>query len=367
MQRPGTEVWAGLVMLVLSGAVAVPVVTGIADPTVPRGWWVVTFAVFLGTLLLSLSETPRLRIRYAAYASSVVLAWVVVLTLPQMGLVLILLVLTAACSVYLLPLWGSLLVVGLNTVVVVAVVRPLGENAPESVVTVGFYLMIQLASMLSSATLLRERQMRLEITAANVELQAAGVLLSDATRTAERLRISRELHDQIGHQLTVLTLRLETARHVDEAAAREHLEHADRVARELLRDVRSTVGLLRTQAPDLESSLQEMTRGLPGLQVSVEVDPGVRLEEPLSTALVRAAQEAVTNTIRHAQAQQLRIEVGLRDAHVVLVAQDDGYGDRDLVLGNGLLGLRERLSTLGGEVTLDGRDGFRLTASVPVP
>lgn len=367
MRRLNTEMWAGIVMLALAAAVALPVLVGIVDPSIARGGWVALFVAFLACLLVSLSESGPLRRRYLAYALAVVLAWVVVLALAEMGLVLILLVVTAAASVYVIGLRGGLVVVALNTAVVVVTVWPLGENAPNSVVTIGFYLMIQLASMLSSATLLRERRLRLQITAANLELKAASVLLSESTRTAERLRISRELHDLIGHQLTVLTLQLETARHVDDASARDHLDHADRVARELLRDVRSAVGHLRTETPDLERSLRQMTQGLPGLQVSISVDERVSLDEAGSTALVRAATEVVTNVIRHAAAKRLRIDIDQDEDRVIMVAQDDGYGARDVVLGHGLLGLRERVSDLGGDLDIDGRDGFRVTVRVPVP
>lgn len=241
------------------------------------------------------------------------------------------------------------------------------RDATESGILVGFYLLIQLATLLSSATLLREQRTRRKLAGAHVELKAASILLSESARTAERLRISRELHDLIGHQLTVLTLELETARHLDGDEARAHVERADRVARELLRDVRTTVGRLRTEAPDLERTLREMTDGLPGLSVSIEVSPAVRVGERESAAVVRAAQEIVTNTLRHADARQLWIEVVADDDDLILRARDDGRGARHIVSGNGLRGLRERFEELGGEVALDGREGFQVVARVPHP
>jgi signal transduction histidine kinase len=370
----GTDAWAGLAMLAISVGVASPTLFGAAEPEIARGWWVVLFILFLAALLTATAvsaATPAATpisgaLRYGAYAASVISAWALVLTAQQTGLLLVLLVITAATSVYVVPLWLGLLVIALNTGVVLAVTIPNAPNATETVILTGFYLLIQLATLLSSATLIREQRMRRELAEAHVELQAASVLLSESARTAERLRISRELHDLIGHQLTVLTLELETARHVDREHVRTHLDRADGVARELLSDVRRTVGQLRTEAPDLERALRQMTSALPGLTVTIDVAPSVRVGEEQSAALVRAAQEIVTNTLRHADARELWIEVTSDQDVVALRAKDDGRGAaEDIEFGNGLTGLRERFAELGGEIAVDGRRGFMVSATVP--
>ncbi len=351
-------------MLVVSVAVAGPVLFGVAEPTIPRGWWTAMFVLFL-TAILASTTVPTSQVATYGFAVAATSAWALVLTAPTMGLLLILLVATAATSVYILPLWAGLVVVALNTGVVAAVTVPAARTVAEGGTVIGFYLLIQLATLLSSATLLREQRMRRELAQAHVELQGASILLSESARTAERLRISRDLHDLIGHQLTVLTLELETARHLDGDKARGHVERAGAVARDLLRDVRATVGQLRTAAPDLERALREMTDALPGLKVSIDVSPQVRVGEEQSAALIRAAQEIVTNTLRHAGARELWIDVAVDDDEVRLVARDDGRGARDVVLGNGLLGLQERFAELGGGIAVEGRHGFRVTARMP--
>lgn len=366
MRRLGTDGWAGVAMLVVSIAVASPVLFGAVAPMIPRLWWIALFILFLASLLCATAAPTSRLLRFGGYAISVVSVWIIVATAPETGLLLVLLVVTAATSVYVVPLWVGLAVVGMNTVLVAAVTIPHAQNAGDIVIHTGFYLLIQLASLLSSATLIREQLMRRELAQAHVELQAASILLSESARTAERLRISRELHDLIGHQLTVLTLELETARHLDGEDSRAHLERADGVARELLRDVRATVGQLRTEAPDLERALQKLAAAAPGLSVTVDVSPRVRLDEEQSAALVRAAQEIVTNTLRHADARELMIDVAVDAYGVVLNAHDDGRGAHEVVLGNGLRGLRERFAELGGELAVDGRGGFRVTARVPV-
>jgi signal transduction histidine kinase len=209
--------------------------------------------------------------------------------------------------------------------------------------------------------------MRTELARAHVDLRAAGVLLEESARTAERLRISRELHDLIGHQLTVLTLNLEAARHLEGDAAREHVERADRVARELLGDVRATVGEMRERPTDLAAALRSLVDGVPGLEVEIEVDPALSLGEEQQVALLRLAQEAVTNTLRHSGAAHLRIDVSGEGGAVTLLARDDGAGAAAPRLGNGLRGLRERFEQLGGELTVESGPGFTVRGRLVGP
>lgn len=367
MRRIGTEQWAGLAMLVVAVAVGLPVLLGMADPSIPRVWWIVLFCVFLGSLVIgSASEKPR-RLNFMFFAVSLLTSWAVVLTSPGMGLLHILLVITAAVSVYIMPLWASALVIGLNTGVlaVASILRPVPLG--ELLTVLGFYLLIQSATVLSTTTLLREKRLRQELTEAHIDLRAASVLLSQSTRNAERLRISRELHDLIGHQLTVLTLELEAARHRPGERAEEHVERADGVARELLADVRTTVGELRQGTSDLAEVLHGVVRGMPDLVVTVDVDPEVRVDEQQQAAFVRGVQEIVTNALRHSGADTLRIAVTAEGGLTVLDAIDDGMGHRAPVPGNGLRGLRERFAELDGDVAVDGSDGFRVVATVPAP
>ncbi len=367
MRRWDPEVWSGLAMLVVSVALAGPVLFGAAPTTIPRGWWIALFAALIVALLVAGAGDRPSRRRYVALGAAVVLSWAVVSTAAEPGLLPVLLVVTAAVSVYVVPLRVGFAVVGLNTAVLALdTVDRVGPGA-ETLIWTGFYLLIQLATVLSTVALLREQRMRRELAQAHVELQSAAVLLAESTRTAERLRISRELHDLIGHQLTVLALELEAARHQEADRAREHVERANLVARELLADVRATVGELRTEPSDLTDMLRRVVRDLPGLEVSIDVDAGVRVGEVETAALVRAVQEIVTNTIRHADARELWIEVCADGEGTVLTAVDDGCGSAEPVLGNGLRGLRERFEALGGAVTFDGSAGFRVSARVPAP
>ena len=363
MRRVSTETWSGIAMLVIAVVVSTPALIGLADPVIPRPLWAGLLVLYVVAVLLTGSHPSR-RVNLAALAASVATSWAMVLTVPGMGLMVILVVVTAAISVYVVPLTVGTVIVLLNSAVVLVTTVQSGYPLIETVMMTGFYLLIQVATLFSSSALLREQRMRAELAQAHVELRATGILLAESTRTAERLRISRELHDLIGHQLTVLTLNLEAARHVDPELAREHIERADDVARRLLRDVRSAVGELRTRPMDLQETLQSMVDGLPGLAVDIAVDPDLELGEEQQIAFIRLAQEAVTNTIRHAEATRLHIDLSVREGRATLVARDDGVAAAAAELGNGLRGLRERFEELGGELTVDGSDGFEVTGRV---
>lgn len=355
---------SGLAMLVIVVAVGCPVLFGAVTPGIPRVAWAALFVVAVVALFFTAISERGSRKAYFALAVAVVSSWSVVATSPATGLLPILLVVTAAVSVYVVPVRVALTIVAFNTVVLAATATIPGATG-EVALMVGFYLLIQLATVFGSVSLLREQRMRRELAEAHVELRAATVLLAESARTAERLRISRELHDLIGHQLTVLALELEVARHRDGTGTHEHIERAAGVARDLLTDVRTTVGELRAEPRDLAEALHGVVRDLPGPDVTIAVDPEVRVGDEEVVAFVRALQEIVTNTLRHSDAGELRVDVTCDGTGTVMSAVDDGSGACAPAFGNGLRGLSERFEALGGGLTVDGSRGFRVTARVP--
>ncbi|SEF79393.1 Signal transduction histidine kinase [Nonomuraea solani] len=363
MRRIEPDAWAGLTALLMCVAVGTPTLfSGAVTLT-----WAVLFAGLVTALTITaLCEDNRLRVARAAYGAGVLLGWATVLTAPKAGWLSILLVFIAAMSAYVLPRWAGPVVIALNSGVIALTASRAGAPGAEVTLSALLYLLIQAATWLSTIAIIREQRMRRELAEAHVELRAASVVLAETTRAHERLRISRELHDLIGHQLTALTLELEVARHQEGPAAREHVERANRVARDLLGDVRQTVGQLRADAPDLRESLAAVVRDIPGLDIGVCVDDDVQAGEELTVTLIRVVQEIVTNTIRHAAATSLRIRIESEPDHTVrLTSVDDGRGSPEVRPGNGLRGLAERVGAIGGDVRLDGSDGFRVTARMP--
>ncbi|MFF2454568.1 sensor histidine kinase [Isoptericola sp. NPDC058082] len=368
MRRLGPEETSGLTILVVCLAVVVPV-PFVAEPDrmlVPLAVWVLLALAWLAATVVVVLRPPRTRAAYAGLAAQALLTAALVITVPGIGWLPILLVFGAALSTYVGPTRVVVAVIVANTLaLLVAFLLAPGDARPfEVVLSLGLYLLLQVASAAVSVALQREQRMRTELTVAHAELAAAMVLGEEATRASERLRISRELHDLIGHQLTVLTLELESAAHLPPERAAEHVERARTVARELLGDVRATVGELRRRAPDLREALAAVASAVPSPRVEVDVAEDVVADEEQTAALVRVTQEVVTNAVRHAEmATVLRIEVAADDdGALTLVARDDGLGSEPVRIGHGLAGIVERAEALGGGATFDASAGFTVRA-----
>jgi two-component system sensor histidine kinase DesK len=186
---------------------------------------------------------------------------------------------------------------------------------------------------------------------------------------AERERIGRDLHDLLGHTLSVVALKSELARKLidrDIDAARAEIAEVERVARDSLAQVRNAVSGIRSTA--LSSELLAATALLEaqGVKVRCETE-NVKLPHDRETVLALSLREATTNVRRHAKARAVTIRLRRDSAAVVMEVADDGRGGR-IVPGNGLNGMRERLDTVGGSLSLwpNPEGGTLLRASVPV-
>ena len=211
----------------------------------------------------------------------------------------------------------------------------------------------------------REEQRRL-----NAELRATRVLLAESARVNERTRISRELHDLLGHHLTALSLNLEVAGHMTEGRAQEHVRQAHTLARLLLTDVREAVSQLRESgAIDLSAALLPLAEKVPSLAIHMDIDEPLTLDDPQRAhVLLRCTQEIITNAVRHAGARNLWLHCRREACDILIDARDDGVGGEAVVAGNGLRGMRERLAQYGGSLETDTAPGkgFRLRISLPV-
>ncbi len=242
---------------------------------------------------------------------------------------------------------------------------PLFEAVMQSLLYGGFSMFIFVTSLVArQQTDAREEQRRL-----NTELRATRVLLAESARINERTRISRELHDLLGHHLTALSLNLEVAGHITEGQAQVHVHQAHTLAKLLLTDVREAVSQLRDSgAIDLAAALRPLAEQVPSLDIHLDIPSPLSVDDPeRAHVLLRCTQEIITNAVRHAGARNLWIDVAREPDAIVLRARDDGRGAEAVVVGNGLRGMRERLQQCGGELTIESRrgQGFALRASVP--
>jgi signal transduction histidine kinase len=242
------------------------------------------------------------------------------------------------------------------------------DSPVDALIVGGAYLGFQMFAMATSTLEHGERTAREQLARANAELHATRALLAEDSRVAERLRISRDLHDTLGHHLTALSLQLEVASRLASGPAADRVAEAHAITRLLLGDVRDVVSRLRESSHfDLAAAVRSLADAATGLQVHVDA-ADVTIDDPLQAhAILRCVQEVITNAMRHAQARNLWISVQRRDDGIALTARDDGRGVDAVTWGNGLRGMRERFEELSGRVDFSSRPGagFEVQAFVP--
>lgn len=186
--------------------------------------------------------------------------------------------------------------------------------------------------------------------------------------SAERERIGRDLHDLLGHTLSMVALKSELAGRLverDPRAARREIADVERVARDALSQVRSAVSGIRAAAVAAELASARLLLEAAGVQMEYWSDPQ-ELPSEIETCLALVLREAVTNIQRHARANRVEVTVIVGPEQVVLRVRDDGRGgvnDR----GNGLTGMRERISAHGGELWIESPRGRGTGIEVRLP
>lgn len=201
----------------------------------------------------------------------------------------------------------------------------------------------------------------------NAKLLRAQEDVEQMAKLAERERISRDLHDVVGHTLSVIALKSELASRIadnDPQRAAEEIREVERVSREALSEVRAAVEGYRRVG--FSGELQIARRALESVGISLEATVAdVKLPGRVEAVMALALRECVTNIIRHARARTCHITLTAENNAVVLWVQDDGAGGTPKE-GHGLAGMRERVAAMGGNVTLDGNRGMTVTVSLPL-
>jgi len=187
--------------------------------------------------------------------------------------------------------------------------------------------------------------------------------------TAERERIGRDLHDLLGHTLSLITLKMELSRKLferDPQRSQRELAEAEQIARDALAQVRSAVTGFR--AADLAAELASAHLLLESSRVNLRYAPPPPMPAWIEAGLAMVLREAVTNIARHAQANEAMISLVSAPDAVMMEVVDDGRGGVS-VNGNGLAGMRERVLALGGEMQIDSPkgQGTCLKIRIPVP
>ncbi|WP_411120546.1 sensor histidine kinase [Streptomyces sp. x-19] len=369
-QALGKSMWVGVWLLYLAGPVAE--LTSHAFTTAQRVWGAVGLTLFVLAYLVLIFrhmwQKPPVSLRYAPLgvmlALSVALTW----TLGYSWLVLF--IFTSVASAVVLPWQRSRWAIPFITVVLIAI----GAHYPE---IRNYYLFAYALPALGSGFVMIGVQ---NLVRTSQELRVAREEVARLAANEERLRLARDLHDLLGHSLSLITLKSELAGRMlpdrPEDAARQ-VADIEQVSRQALVDVREAVTGYRR--PRLAVELAGARAALRTADIALTVDPSLEgefhgLTADTEGALAWALREAVTNVVRHSGARRCDLLLTEeREAddrrYVCLVVTDDGEGPlRGQHDGNGLTGLRERLALTDGHLQTGqatGTGGFALRAYVP--
>jgi two-component system sensor histidine kinase DesK len=201
----------------------------------------------------------------------------------------------------------------------------------------------------------------------NHRLRKANEEIEQLAKVAERERIARDLHDVLGHTLSVITLKSELAGKLidrDPERAGKEIREVSEISRQALSEVRDAIRGYRSKGLAAELAQAKTTLETAGLTVQCDAASTVKLPPVQESVLSLVVREGVTNVVRHAQARNCRLRLEQHNGTCSLEIEDDGLGSSGEE-GNGLRGMRERVEMLGGTLLRDTRSGTKLTITVP--
>jgi two-component system sensor histidine kinase DesK len=201
----------------------------------------------------------------------------------------------------------------------------------------------------------------------NKKLIRAQEEIEHLATVAERERIARDLHDVLGHTLSVIILKSELAGKLmerDPQRAGNEIREVEQISRKALSEVRDAIRGYRSKGLPAEFVQAKSTLETAGLSVKCET-ARIALPALHESVLSMAVREAVTNVVRHAQARTCSLRLAQHNGSCRLEIEDDGRGGL-LEEGNGLRGMRERVEMLGGTLSRDSSSGTKITITVPL-
>lgn len=202
----------------------------------------------------------------------------------------------------------------------------------------------------------------------NRQLRKANEEIENLAKVAERERIARDLHDVLGHTLSVITLKSELAGKLverDPQRAGKEIREVEEISRQALSDVRDAIRGYRSRGLVAELAQAKSTLETAGLTVQCDAATTMKLPAVQESVLSLAVREAVTNVVRHAQARTCRMRLEQQNGSCRFEIHDDGCGSSNGE-GNGLRGMRERVEMLGGTLDRSTEAGTTLTITLPL-
>ncbi len=231
----------------------------------------------------------------------------------------------------------------------------------QTIYTVLIFFVLQVFAFAVIEATLREARAKEKLAAINQELLATRFMLKETSKKQERLRISRDLHDVLGHQLTALALNLEVTNHKVPDKFKPLTHDNLKQAKQLLHDVRNVVKKMRNEDQlDITLTLKALVQQLPNCQLdimSAEQNNAIVINSlTLTNQLVFCLQEGISNALRHGRADNFMLKFNKDGSQLTFQLTDNGSGCDNIKLGNGLHGMQERLANFKGKIELIGNN-----------
>lgn len=365
-----------LAIAIMTGLLVSYLVVTLDNPTgwvttlgVPRYVVVSLLFIIIGYLALGLFW-PRLvlisRYRHSLFTIAFLATFTLIL-LYELAIVSILVILMVSRAA---KLYSMKLCLALATIPTLSagLIDHFVHELPYALASAVLFMLFNLAILVISLALTSEQKEKARSEKLLRELQATQYLLSEAAKQGERLHISRELHDQVGHHLTALSLQLEVAINAKPDESRHHVQRARDISRMLLSDIRSTVSDIRSSSRiDLKNAIENLLQPNEGMPVILKIDEDLTITSAtIAETLFRCTQESLTNTRKHSNATEVHIDIFQKADQLNLHYRDNGRTTHAIRYGNGLTGMRERIDKVGGTMDIStSASGFSLTVTIP--
>lgn len=192
------------------------------------------------------------------------------------------------------------------------------------------------------------------------------------SKTEERNRIARDLHDDLGHNMTALIMKLEMTEHIlDENIdeSRSLLSSSKDMARRGLREIRNVVETLRrvdiNNLKDIEKLIKEFSDNIK-VNINRDIDcSNVLLTVEVEEVLYKLVKEALTNSVRHGKSTEINIRIKCIDNGIEFEIKDNGIGVNEIKEGYGMRGMKERIEKVQGEISFKSDNGFKISGFIP--
>lgn len=215
------------------------------------------------------------------------------------------------------------------------------------------YLGFQLFALSTAFARVNEKRAREQLEQVNQQLLTTRIILAQSSKQDERLRIARDLHDILGHQLTALNLQLEILQHKVASELQTSVADTKNLAKQLLDSIRAVVRNQRAPLTvDIRQAVQALALRLPQLQLTIDGELQLESAE-LAEQLLLCIQEGISNALRHGRATHIHLSLQQQDKSITILLDDNGRGCSDTISpGSGLLGINERLRDFNGVIAL---------------